>query len=363
MKLKVKDVKVHMVAKEQAGSVNGKACLGVVRVITEDGLEGHAFMGTRATDTTRSMVPIVENIKPFLVGKNALDRELLWHQMRGMAAKWDVSDPTVMAVDVALWDLAGKAGNLPLYQMLGAYRHKALAYCTAPFLPEIEATVEDALACKEQRLGGYKVHHALPDLDRVITVCTKVREAVGDEMALMLDCGGAYTFQEALYVGRALDELGYEWYEDPMPPNALESLAELSGRLDIPIAISDAREFRLAEAPAAITQHAARMLIGDPKKDGVTGLKKLATICEAHQLTMQFHYGGNSVLNIAGLHVALSIGNSNLYPLLLPLKDHQFGLVEELAIDPDGYLHAPEKPGLGVELDWALIDHFTEAVI
>ena len=371
MNLKMKDVKVHVLRLEQptsssASSVlggNGNRFLGILRIISEDGLEGITFVGTRATENLRSIQPLAEDIKPFLVGQDALDRERLWHQMRQMAPKWDVNDPTIMAVDVALWDLAAKSAGIPVYKLLGAYREKILAYASAPKLPGIQANVEQVLDCKEQGIRGYKLHHAVPDLREAVEVCTKVRQAVGDDMALAFDCGGGYSFQEALYVGRALDELAFRWYEDPMGPNDLVSLAELNRRLDTPISISDAREFRFAEASNAINQGAARILIADPKKDGVTGMKKMATLCEAHHLGTQFHHGGNSSMNAAVLNVALSIGNSDFYSMLLPLTDKRLGLVQDLEMDSEGYVHGSDKPGLGVDIDWELVDRYTEAVL
>ena len=182
-------------------------------------------------------------------------------------------------------------------------------------------------------------------------------------MVLAFDCAGAYSFEEALYLGRALDELNFHWYEDPVPHQDLGSLAALSSRLNVPIAISDAREFRFAEASLAIDQRAARILIGDPKKDGITGLKKLAALCEAHHLQTHFHYGGNSFLNAAVLNVALSVRNCDLYPVIASNDRSQIGLAEELDLDPEGYVQASEKAGQGIDIDWPIKERFTEAVL
>ena len=370
MNTQINDLKVHVIrrespptsfVRESEGDV--ARYFGVLRIIGDEGLEGNAFVGGLYNDNTRGIVPLVERIKPFLLGKDASDRELLWHQLRKMAHGWDVNAPAVMAVDVALWDLAAKAAGVPVYKMLGAYQHSVQAYSSAPFQTGIETNVDDALACKESGITGYKIHHAVPDLREVVEVCTAIRKAVGDEMALMFDCVFDYGFQEALYVGRALDELNFRWYEDPLGPDDLDSLADLGRRLDMPIAISDAPHFGLNEAPMAIGKAAARILISEPSKDGITGMRKLANLCEAHNLTLNYHHGGNSLLNVANLHVALSVSNGNMFPMLLPVRDFQFGLIEDLEIDPDGCIHAPKRPGLGVEIDWELLDRHTEAVL
>ena len=375
MNLQVKDVKVHVIGMEapqiwpfhgsKQNDLGGtrKRYLGLLRIITEEGLEGHAFVGTKWTDNPRGISPLTEVLKPFLVGQDALDREWLWQQFRQMASRWDVNESALMAADVAIWDLAAKAAGLPLYKLLGTYRHKVLAYGSAPYQPEGEVNVQEALASKEQGFRAYKLHHAIPDLRNVVDVCTKVRQAVGEEMVLAFDCLGVYNFQEALYVGRALDELGFQWYEDPMKPNELVALAELSRRLDVPIAISDKPEFRFADASNAIHQQAARIMLGDVKKDGVTGIKKLAALCEAHHLNTLFHYGGNSSFNAATLHVTLSVKNSDYFPMFLSGDNNQGGLVEDPKVDSEGYVHGPQKPGLGVDIDWEFMDRYTEAVL
>ena len=110
MNLKIKDVKVHLVRAElpepspypaEEGK-NGWRYLGGLRIISDEGLEGNTYVGTGATDNPRGIVPLVETGKPFLLGRDPLDREWLWHRMREMVPRWDVSDATIMAVAVAL---------------------------------------------------------------------------------------------------------------------------------------------------------------------------------------------------------------------------------------------------------------------
>jgi L-alanine-DL-glutamate epimerase-like enolase superfamily enzyme len=364
MKVKIKDVKVHVIRTDSPGPTNdGESYMGLLRIISEDGLEGQALVGTNNTDNTRDIVPLTEKLKPFLVGRDALDREWLWHHLRRVAPAWDVHDPSIMAVDVALWDLAAKAADLPLYKLLGAYRDKIPAYATAPFRPGLEANVEDALACKYLNVKGYKVHYAVPDVKDAVEACARVRLALGNDMALMFDSESKYTFQEALHLGRALDEFNFHWYEDPVDPHDLASLAELTRRLDLPVAISDAREFRLADVPAAIANRAARILLGDPKKDGITGMRKMAALCEVHHLKTQFHYGGNTFLNAAVLHVALSVANTDFFPVGLSGSDDHLGLLANPEMDDQGFVHGPQAPGLGVDIDWQLVERFTEAVL
>ena len=124
--------------------------------------------------------------------------------------------------------------------------------------------MEDAVAARERGYHGYKIHHAVPDVNRAAEVCERIREGgrrrdgPGLRQRLRVRFpGGACTW------AGPLDELDFAWYEDPVDPTDMVSLAELSRRLETPIAMSDRPEFRLSQAPIAIEQKAARILIGE----------------------------------------------------------------------------------------------------
>ena len=185
MNLQIKDVKVHVLCmpppavsySADPGLVRqSKRYMGVLRIISGDGLEGNCFVGNILTDNTHGILPLVEKIKPILIGQDIWGRELAWHQLRETAPRWDVGDPTIMAVDVALWDLAAKAADVPLYKLMGAYRSKVHACASAPYHDDVEANVEEALMYKERGFAAYKLHHAVPNLRKVIQVCTAVRQ-------------------------------------------------------------------------------------------------------------------------------------------------------------------------------------------
>ncbi len=372
MNLKIKDLKVHVLriappvvsySPDHGPTGQKNRYIGVLRIISNDGLEGHCFVGHPLNDNTHGILPLVEQIKPMLVGQDVWSREPAWRQLREMAPRWDVRDSTIMAVDVALWDLAAKACDIPLYQFMGTCRTKVHACASAPYHDDVEANVEEALMYKERGFVAYKLHHGVPNLRKVVQVCAAVRRAVGDDMDLMFDCVGRYSLGDAIFLGRALDELRFRWYEDPMGSHDLDALADLSRRLDTPLAISDSKDFRFVDAAEAIKKRAASIILGDPNKDGITGVRKLAALSEANNLHFQAHYGGNSLMQVAVLHLALSISNTDLFPWAIPAEPMQFGLVEDLVVDREGYVSAPEKAGLGVDIDWAGLESVTEAVL
>ena len=140
---------------------------------------------------------------------------------------------TIGAVDVALWDLAGKAMNQPIHRMLGTFRESVPAYASSAVLPSPQAYAEQALEFKEYGWAAYKIHPPTR-WQEDIKVCEAVRRAVGD-YTIMLDSTWAYDFPAALRVGRAVQEMNYFWYEDPLHDQDIYNYVKLKQQLSIPI--------------------------------------------------------------------------------------------------------------------------------
>ena len=270
----------------------------------------------------------------------------------------------VNAVDVALWDLAGKIAGQPIYQLLGPYRHKVLACATSAYYPEVRPYAEEATECRRRGFRAYMMHGGGRSPRGMIRLCEEVRKAVGDDMQLMLDTGSdPASLPDALEIGRALEALRYRWYGDPMAWWQVENLAELARRLNIPIAVHDIAEPRLFPHLAYIKGNAGIIIRDDAARDGITGVKKLAVQCEAHGLNLEFHHANNSIGNLANLHIILSLPNCEYHEHIVPEKWHQFGLAGDIQVDAEGYVHAPTGPGLGFEIDWDLLRSLKPRVI
>jgi L-alanine-DL-glutamate epimerase-like enolase superfamily enzyme len=253
---------------------------------------------------------------------------------------------------------------VPLYQYLGAHDDKILAYASSGYFPRPEQYAEDALRAKERGYRAYKLHPPsmvergdawLRDID----ACRAVRRAVGDEMVLMSDPVAAYDLPQAVRVGRELEQLGFLWLEEPLWDQHIEAYAELARTLDIAICGAEWGGDGLS-GPAAtaeyIVRHAVDIVRSDVSwKGGVTGLKKTAALAEAFGLRCEIHMTLYAMLDLANLHVACAIPNCQ-YLELCAGGGCGFGLVEPPVIDRTGYVHAPRRPGLGVEIDWPAID-------
>lgn len=346
---------------EHTGTFRGTSQLGLLRIVSDQGLEGHAFLGSSMYSADQDGPSLIKNLKPLLLGQNPLDRELLydriWHRNRFTTLR------AIGAVDVALWDLAGKAAGLPIHALLGSYRKSVPAYASSAVLPAPRAYADEATSFKEAGWTAYKIHPPTrPDED--IAVCAAVRKAVGDDHRLMLDSTWSYRYDEALRVGRAIEALGFYWYEDPLADDDLFGCIRLREKLDIPLMATEYAPGGFTNYVPWIINRATDYLRGDVAvKGGITALIKTAHLAEAFGMNFEVHHGGNSLNNVANLHLTMAIPNCEYFEVLLPDEAQKRGLVQDIEIDAEGFVHAPTAPGLGYEIDWELVEHNKTAVL
>ncbi len=337
------------------------ANLGLLRIHTDAGLEGHAFLGAATNPASMDGPQLIRSLKPLLMGQDPLERERIHASTRLFSRM--ISYRTIGAMDVALWDLAGKIAGLPLHALMGTYRKSIMAYASSQVLPDIAAYVDQALEFKANGWKAYKIHPPRV-AEEDIKVCVAVRKAVGDDYRLMLDPTWCYNYTEALRVGRAIEEMGYYWYEDPLADEDIYNYVKLRQKLDIPIMATEFPAGGLDTYPIWLTERATDYLRGDiPNKGGLTTMLKTAHLAEAFGLGYEVHHSGNSLNNLANLHLCMSIRNTTMFEVLLPHGAHKYGMAKELEIDRDGMLHAPTGPGLAAEIDFEMIKRKTEAVL
>jgi L-alanine-DL-glutamate epimerase-like enolase superfamily enzyme len=345
--------------------------IGVVRVLTDEGIEGNVFVGGPVPALVQAR-QIVETLKPVLMGRDPLDIGELW------AAMWrrrNVASPMAIgALDVALWDIAGKVAGLPIHRLLGTCRAKIPAYVSSWVHRSHQAYVDEALHYQAAGWTGYKLHPLSqlrmfgvdPSWSGIddITTCQLIREAVGDDMCLMLDSAWAYDYNEALRVGKAIQEFDYHWYEDPLQADDLYGYRKLREKLDITIVATEVTEGSLWAMPPWITERATDALRGDVMlKGGLTPLMKIAHLAEAFRMNCEVHDGFTSLGNVACLHAVMAMPNTSMFEVITinaPGRygfDHlNYGLAEPIEFDNVGNVLAPTRPGLGHAIDWDLIN-------
>jgi L-alanine-DL-glutamate epimerase-like enolase superfamily enzyme len=268
-------------------------------------------------------------------------------------------------VDIALWDIAGKVHNAPVWQLLGGWKKSLPAYASTYHgdenggLDTPEAFADFAEACYEMGYRAFKIHgwsHApiRREVDNVLTVGARV----GDRMDLMLDPACEYeTFGDALRVGRACDEANFFWYEDPFKDGGVSFFAHRKLRQMIKTPILMGEHVRGFEPKIdMVVADATDYVRVDPTYDmGITGAIKIAHAAEGFGLDAEIHAPGP-----AHRHLMASIRNTNYYELGLVHPDVRNAkppvytdFSDDLdAIDENGHVPVPDGPGLGVTIDW-----------
>lgn len=334
-------------------SRGGESVLGLLSIRTDQGIDGHAFLGSATNPAETDAGALIRFLKPLLMGADPLARESLHAAM--LARQRNMGLRSVGACDTALWDIAAKAAGMPLYQYLGGGRTSIGAYASSQMLDSPQAYAEEAVQYRDDGWKGYKIHPPQdPDVD--IAVCRAVRAAVGDDYPVMLDSTWGYRYPEALKVGRAIEELGFRWYEDPLNEEDIYGYVKLREKLDIPILATEYPQGDLGTYGIWLTEQATDYLRGDiPVKGGLTTMLKTAHLAEAFGMTYEVHHGGNSHNNMAQLHFGCALENTGWFEVLLPHGAHKFGVINEIEIDADGLAHCPDTPGIGAEIDFELI--------
>ena len=348
----------------------------VLAIDTDEGVTGYYFGGGSHGDAEGLNVVDQQMIRgrilPLLRGQDPLDREMVW--------KWlwvaNIPENVASVIDNALWDLAGRAFDQPVYKLMGgAGREKVKAYAsTYPNIGVPRVYAEHALACKNEGYQAYKIHphyfwnpetgQPTPgrpsNIKADIETCHLVREAVGPDYVLMFDPWGTYmTMEEAIQVGRELEKLNFYWYEHPMPEYRVESYVRLSRELSIPILSPEIVAGGVFSRAEWILRGAGDMSRIDVVRGGITGARKTAIVAEAYGLRCEMHMAGWGNLQVLG---ATSEDTSEYYEkgLLAPGVDydapHPYLKNTCDRIDSEGYVHMPKGPGMGYEIEWDYID-------
>lgn len=326
----------------------------IVKLTDEDGLEGFGTCigewGVRAP-----LALLHEYVAPVVVGRDLYHREAIWHDLwheYRRAAFFPIH--ITGSVDVALWDLAARRANLPLYRYIGAQRTSLPVYYSSAFMDTVDDYTADVAEAKRQGFSAYKVH-SKEDLE----VFTAVRSAAGPEMTLMADPATDWTYEQALRVGRHLERLDYVWLEEPFRDWNLQKYRRLSASLDIPIAGTEATVGAHWGVAQAIAIGAVDIVRADVSwKAGITGTLKIAHLAEAFGMNCELHSAMNGPMDIANLHVACAIKNSDWFELHEPEEILRFPMKNPYPIK-NGVITVPERPGLGIDLDWDAVDDST----
>lgn len=305
-----------------------------LRLVTDEGIEGWscAMRGVIAFDL------IQRRLKPWLLGKNPLMKELLWHELWEIDRIEELPMYMMGVVDAALWDITAKAAELPLYQLLGGYRDKIEAYASTVTYRTTEEFLDVADQCLARGFRAIKLH-AWGDARKDAALCQALRAHVGPDIALMYDGSAGFDPYESLQLGRALEEANYLWYEEPMREFSINAYQRLCGQLDIPVLAAETSDGCHYNVADFIAQRAADMVRTSYfYKGGITGALRVAHLADSFQLSAEVHGMG-----VENTHLCLAIRNNHYYETLI--KGNPIHV--DADIGKDCHVRAPAAPGLG----------------
>ena len=364
-----------------AGGMQARRGSLLVEIETDDRVIGigEAGVGGGATQAA-----IDKLLRPMLVGEDPLLIEGLWQKMFARTRQYGrrgVVMNAISGIDIALWDIAGKVAKLPLYRLFGACRDRVEAYASGGFYQEGKSVDDLAGEAEGYRVRGFKgmkmkvgrnpstgshLRHLVDcaelcevDPEEDIARVAAVRRALGPHAKLMVDVNCAWSPSFAIEMGRALEPCKLYWIEEPVATDDIDGSAQVAAALATPVAGYET-EIGLYGFRELITRGAVDIVQPDLAwAGGFSECRRIAALAQAHHLMVAPHSFAGAVLLAASLHFIASIPNG----LVLEFDQNPNALRDELLkepirIDNDGMIKLSERPGLGIELDTAVVERY-----
>lgn len=342
-----------------------------VRIHTDEGIIG---LGESYPHPAAERAVILDRLAPVLLGRNPLEIDRLWNDMFQAVAYsgWAGAEMrAISAVDIALWDIAGKAAGLPVYQMLGGASRDAIriyntCYDHVDFLTEPQKLAEQLLASgiRAMKIWPFdpiaaetKGQFITPELiRRGIDPLVKIREQFGDSIEVAMEFHGLWHLPPAIEIARALEPYRPMWLEEVLPHDNMAAYRELALSTRTPLCISERLMTRWGFREL-IDNHAARIIMPDICWcGGISEAKKIATLAETHYLPIAPHNCGGPVLHFASAHLSANVTSLFIMETVRRHYDGEYNSLMTSMLKPiHGSLPLPPGPGLGVELDPSIL--------
>ena len=333
----------------------------LVQVYTDEGIMG---IGECSPMNTRVIAHFVNTaLKPILVGEDPLEIGKLWNKMTFGTYKLGVqgTQPEAIAgVDIALWDILGKVAGLPIHTLLGGcYREKVLMYASigggasatpAEMVKRVEAHLDKGFKAIKIRMD-WGVARQDVDPAKDLEMFRQVKAITGDDIPLSFDANNGYSISTAIQQGRKFEELGIYHFEEPVAQYNYEGMATVADALDVPISAGE-HEYTRWQFRDLIQQAKVDIIQPDVVKcAGISEMYKIAVLGSTYNKHFVPHQTQPTIGTAANLHVNTALQSATRpqeYTGQNPQLDELF---KEPLVFEDGYIHVPQKPGLGLELD------------
>lgn len=342
----------------------------LVRVETTDGAVGWGegiAMWPEACWATKLLID--GGFAPLLQEAGEITVAEAWERMRAHAwwyGEGGIACFAYSALDMALWDIAGKLEGRPLHALLGGAAHESLPAfaCNHVNKATLEENVAEVVGFRDEGYPGCKLGFGKrgrsdigQDPETDIAFVRALREAVGPDFRLVVDAGNGVVWDRdtAIATVRRLAEHGIEWIEEPFYPTRIEDYRALKAAVPVPIGTGE-REFTVSGYARLIETGTVDVVAVDPARaEGVTGFRKVDALVGATGLTINAHAWSTAILTAASLHLSIASPNARLFELKPFPVNVQTDLVDAPIRMTHGVVRAPDRPGLGIEVDEAVV--------
>jgi galactonate dehydratase len=353
-----------------------------VEVSTDEGITGWGEITTTTKIANRALTAMLRQISLTLVGEDATHIERLWHKLfrsftymgsRGAAVE------CLSAIDIALWDIRGKAIGKPIYELLGGPVRDEIALYTHPdqrkftskeaVVAEIQAIVKsghtalkfdpfplqgphaDGVA-REQREGYLDGSMTRQDEHEAAELTALIRETAGPQIEILIDAHGRFDVPTAIRLCRSLEEAGnIDWFEEPCPPESVNALKQVREKINVPISWGERGHTKWDFVPILENKLADYIMPDVTWTGGITELKKISALCEAYYIPVSPHDAAGPINVVAGAQVMMTV--PNFYKL--ETSEWNLSKYDPLINVPldnsNGSLKLNPAPGLGIEMN------------
>ncbi|GAB4394542.1 MAG: D-galactarolactone cycloisomerase [Kiloniellaceae bacterium] len=312
---------------------------------------------------------------PQVIGRDPYDIDVIWEHLYNRIKDYGQTGMAIAAIsgiDIALHDIAGKDCGKPAHKLLGgAFRSEVDSYATGLYFIDMdrltEEAVEEAQGYVEEGFRAVKMKIGLGDLRADYERVKAVREAVGPEIRLMVDANHCFSVPNAIRLGRMLEELDIEWFEEPVSPEDIDGYVQVTSALDMAVAGGE-NDFTRWGFRDAITRKAMDIVQPDVcAAGGLSECKKIATLAMTHSVECVPHAWGSAVGLAATLHFLAALPDQppsfRPFPPLLEFEQCENPFRDDLAREPivqrRGKVAIPQGPGLGIEIDRSVIEKYS----
>jgi len=348
-----------------------------VQVDTDEGITGWGEITGTGALPNRAVAAVLREVGPFLEGEDASRIEAIWNKIfRAMTyvGTRGITSCVVSGIDIALWDIRGKALGLPIYELLGGAVRDSIALYThfplgatpqeaaqnvmVPVNDGVKAIKTDPFQPEWQRRyrqgvpgayldGGMSAEGEQEGADFIAAI----REAVGPQVEILIDAHALYNVPTAIRLANRLAQFNITWFEEPVPPESYHALRQVRDQLHTRLCVGERLHTRFEFVPI-LEQRLADFIMPDVTwTGGISELKKISTMAEAYYIPVSPHDASGPINVLAGAHVMMTVPNFYKLETIRSRMDSYDAFIQTPLDTRDGQLYVPKKPGLGLEMN------------